>query len=54
MHEDFPVIGRGMNHAVITKDFNLPNEQFSFIRTSHYPYSEEFYIMRCSWNFSDW
>lgn len=43
MHEDFPVIGKGMNHAVITKDFNLLKWMgANSIRTSHYPYSEEF------------
>ena len=41
-HEDFPVVGRGLNEAVNVKDLNL----FRWIgansfRTSHYPYSEE-------------
>ncbi|URN95201.1 MAG: beta-glucuronidase [Candidatus Pristimantibacillus lignocellulolyticus] len=43
MHEDFPVLGKGMNHAVIAKDFNLLKWMgANSIRTSHYPYSDEF------------
>lgn len=43
MHEDFPVLGKGMNQAVITKDFNLLDWMgANSIRTSHYPYSDEF------------
>jgi beta-glucuronidase len=43
MHEDFPVLGKGMNHAVITKDMNLLKWMgANSMRTSHYPYSEEF------------
>lgn len=43
MHEDFAVLGKGMSHAVIVKDFNLLKWiGANSMRTSHYPYSEEF------------
>ncbi len=43
MHEDFPVIGKGLNHAVIVKDLGLMKWLGSnSLRTTHYPYSEEF------------
>ncbi len=43
MHEDFPVLGKGINEAVIIKDFNMLKWMgANSIRTSHYPYSEEF------------
>jgi len=43
MHEDFFVLGKGMNQAVIVKDFSLIKWiGANSIRTSHYPYSEEF------------
>ena len=43
MHEDFAVIGKGLNHAVIAKDVNLLKWMgANSFRTSHYPYSEEF------------
>lgn len=42
-HEDFPVIGRGLNHAVINLDFNLMKwTNANSMRAAHYPYSEEF------------
>ena len=41
-HEDFPVIGRGMNEAVLVKDFSLFKwANANSYRTSHYPHSEE-------------
>lgn len=41
-HEDFPVIGKGMNQAVINHDHNLMKWlNANAFRTSHYPYSEE-------------
>ncbi|TKJ47694.1 beta-glucuronidase [Candidatus Aerophobetes bacterium Ae_b3a] len=41
-HEDFPIIGRGLNHALIIKDFSLMKWiGANSFRTSHYPYSEE-------------
>jgi beta-glucuronidase len=43
MHEDFPVLGKGTNHAVIAKDLSLLQWMGgNSMRTSHYPYSEEF------------
>ncbi|WP_051775655.1 beta-glucuronidase [Paenibacillus tyrfis] len=43
MHEDFPVLGKGISPAVIAKDFNLLNWiGANSVRTSHYPYSDEF------------
>ena len=41
-HEDFPVLGRGMNEAVLVKDFSLMKwVNANSYRTSHYPHSEE-------------
>ena len=41
-HEDFPIIGRGYNPAVIIKDYSLMNWiGANSFRTSHYPYSEQ-------------
>lgn len=41
-HEDFPVIGKGMNRAVINRDHQtLKWIGANTFRTSHYPYSEE-------------
>ena len=41
-HEDFPVIGRGPNDAVLVKDFSLMKwVNANFFRTVHYPYAEE-------------
>lgn len=41
-HEDFPIIGKGMNQAVINHDHNLMKWlNANAFRTSHYPYSEE-------------
>jgi len=41
-HEDFPVTGRGLVPAVITKDYSLMEwVGANSFRTSHYPYSEE-------------
>jgi beta-glucuronidase len=43
MHEDFPVLGKGVHHAVIAKDMNLIKWLGgNSFRTSHYPYNEEF------------
>ncbi|WP_159886053.1 beta-glucuronidase [Paenibacillus puerhi] len=43
MHEDFAVLGKGMHPAVLAKDFNLLDWiGANSIRTSHYPYSDEF------------
>jgi beta-glucuronidase len=43
MHEDFPVLGKGKNEAVMIKDINLLRWLGgNSLRTSHYPYSEEF------------
>lgn len=43
MHEDFPVIGKGLNHAVIVKDISMIEWLGgNSLRTTHYPYSEEF------------
>lgn len=45
-HEDFPVIGKGMNEAIINYDFNLMKWMgANSMRTSHYPYAEEFMRM---------
>ncbi|MGL9878721.1 beta-glucuronidase [Enterococcus sp. DIV0240d] len=45
-HEDFPVIGRGLNEAVNNGDFNLMKwTNANSLRTAHYPYSEEFMYM---------
>lgn len=41
-HEDFPVLGKGLNHNLIVKDFNLMKWiGANSFRTSHYPYAEE-------------
>ena len=41
-HEDFHVIGKGLNLAVIVKDFSLMKwTNANSFRTSHYPYAEE-------------
>jgi len=41
-HEDFPVIGRGVNEAVLIKDFSLIKwANANSFRTSHYPQCEE-------------
>ncbi len=41
-HEDFPVLGKGLNHAVLIKDFYLLKWlNANSFRTTHYPYSEE-------------
>lgn len=43
MHEDFPVLGKGLSHAVIAKDISLIKWLGgNSLRTTHYPYSEEF------------
>lgn len=45
-HEDFPIIGKGMNEAIINYDFNLMKWMgANSMRTSHYPYAEEFMRM---------
>ena len=41
-HEDFQVIGKGMNRAVINHDHQAMKWMHAnAFRTSHYPYSEE-------------
>ena len=41
-HEDFMVLGKGMNHALNVRDFDLMKWcGANSFRTSHYPYSEE-------------
>lgn len=41
-HEDFPILGKGMNPAVINFDHNVMKWMgANSFRTSHYPYSEE-------------
>jgi len=41
-HEDFPIIGRGVNDAVLVKDFSMMKWlNMNFFRTVHYPYAEE-------------
>ena len=41
-HEDFPVIGKGLNLPLIVKDYSLMKWiGANSFRTSHYPYSEE-------------
>ena len=43
LHEDFAVLGKGMHPALIVKDMNLLHWLGgNSIRTSHYPYSDEF------------
>lgn len=45
-HEDFPVFGRGSANPVIVKDFELMKwTGANSLRTSHYPYDEEFMRM---------
>lgn len=45
-HEDFPVLGKAMNEAAYNYDFNLMKWMgANSLRTSHYPYSEEFMRM---------
>ena len=42
-HEDSDVVGRGLNLPMLLKDFNLMAwSGGNSVRTSHYPYSEEF------------
>ena len=41
-HEDFPVLGKGLSHAVNVRDAELLRwVGANSIRTTHYPYSEE-------------
>jgi beta-glucuronidase len=41
-HEDFPVIGKGMNLAIILRDFSLLKWLYAnTFRCVHYPYAEE-------------
>ncbi|OGS22347.1 MAG: beta-glucuronidase [Elusimicrobia bacterium RIFOXYA2_FULL_39_19] len=41
-HEDFHIIGRGLNNALMVKDFNLLKwSNSNSFRTSHYPYADE-------------
>ncbi|HEX9653212.1 MAG TPA: beta-glucuronidase [bacterium] len=41
-HEDFAVLGKGLSHPLLVKDFNLMKWLgANSFRTSHYPYSEE-------------
>jgi len=41
-HEDFPIIGKGLNLPLIIKDYSLMKWiGANSFRTSHYPYSEE-------------
>lgn len=41
-HEDFPILGRGHNDAVMVRDFELLTWiGANSFRTSHYPYAEE-------------
>ncbi|MFP4214986.1 MAG: beta-glucuronidase [Phycisphaerae bacterium] len=41
-HEDMDIKGKGLDHAIIVKDFNLMKWiGANSFRTSHYPYSEE-------------
>ena len=43
-HEDFEVIGRGFNQAVMKRDFECMKwTGANCFRTSHYPYAEEWY-----------
>lgn len=45
-HEDFPIYGRATTLPVMVKDFNLMRwVGANSFRTSHYPYSEEYYDM---------
>ncbi len=41
-HEDFPIVGKGLNHAVNIRDHELLRWiNANSYRTTHYPYSEE-------------
>ena len=41
-HEDFPIIGKGLNEPVFNLDLNVMESMgANSFRTSHYPYSEE-------------
>lgn len=43
-HEDFGVLGRGFNYGVMKRDFECMKwTDANCFRTSHYPYSEEWY-----------
>ncbi len=43
-HEDFEVIGRGLNRGVVKRDFECMKwTGANCFRTSHYPYDEEWY-----------
>lgn len=45
-HEDFEIIGRGFNAPVMKRDFECMKwMNANCFRTSHYPYSEEWYRM---------
>ncbi|GAB4344803.1 MAG: beta-glucuronidase [Candidatus Abyssubacteria bacterium] len=45
-HEDFPIIGRGLNEAMLVKDFSLMKWLgANSFRTSHYPYAEEYLML---------
>lgn len=45
-HEDFHVFGRGLNLPLLVRDFNLLEWiGANSVRTTHYPYSEEFLRM---------
>lgn len=45
-HEDFPVNGRGLNPAVIVKDYELMRwVGANSFRTTHYPYSDEMMML---------
>ena len=45
-HEDIEVRGKGLDHAMNVKDYNLMKWiKANSFRTSHYPYSEEFMNM---------
>ncbi len=43
-HEDFDIIGRGLNYPLIKRDFECMKwTNANCFRTSHYPYAEEWY-----------
>lgn len=45
-HEDFPILGRGLNEAMLVKDFSLMKWLgANSFRTSHYPYAEEYLML---------
>jgi beta-glucuronidase len=45
-HEDFPIHGRGLNNAVIIKDYALMKWiGANSFRTTHYPYSDEMMML---------